>query len=231
MLKRFMVGAVCTCTFALSPALAADLGGPRLPPPDQYDPPSRASRPALWQGFYWGLNGGYGWGDSSFDTDTDGGGSSPEGFLAGATVGYNYMIGSNFLLGVEGDLGFMDISNNDKEVNGSVYRTSFGPWWGTLRARAGVTMGRLLIYGTGGLAFAAVEEDVITGGNKVSNEDWRSGWVVGGGAELALSETVSAKVEYLHMDFGSHSALSSNLDSYDFDNRVDVVRAGLNFRF
>jgi len=231
MLMRFMAGAVCTCTVTLSSALAADLGSPRLPPPERYDAPARPSRPGLWQGFYWGLNGGYGWGDSSFDTDTDGASSGPEGWLASATAGYNYMVGPNFLLGVEGDLGFMNISNDDKEVNGSVYRTSFGPWWGTLRGRAGIAMGRLLVYGTGGLAFAAVEEDVITGADKVSNEDWRSGWVVGGGVEFAFNENVSAKVEYLHMDFGSHSALSSNLDDYDFNNRVDVVRAGLNFRF
>ena len=229
---RFVVGAVCACAVLVPPALAADLGGPRQRPVATYDPvPEPASRPGLWQGIYWGLSGGYGWGDSSYDSANSSSSTGPEGYLASVTAGYNYMLGSNFLVGIEGDLGFMDISGDDKNVNGSVYRTSFGPWWGTVRGRAGVTMGSLLLYGTGGLAFAAVDEDVISGGTTVSNQDVRSGWVVGGGVEMAFSSNVSAKVEYLHMDFGSHSALSSNLDDYSFDNRIDVVRAGLNFRF
>jgi outer membrane immunogenic protein len=230
---RFVVVAGAACAAGLvSPAFAADLGGPRQAPIDRYEPaPVHSSRPGLWQGIYWGLSGGYGWGDSSISNATQDTDVGPEGWLASATVGYNYMVGQNFLIGIEGDLGFMNISNDDKSVNGSIYRTSFGPWWGTMRARAGLAFGRLMIYGTGGIAFAAVEEDVISASGTVSNDDVRSGWVAGGGLEWAFSESVSAKVEYLHMDFGGHSALSSNLDDYDFNNRIDVVRAGINFKF
>lgn len=236
---RLMLGAVCTC-FVVLPAAAADLGGPRrLPPPATFDAPfAEPSKPPLWQGLYWGLSGGYGWGGStqSYDRNDDHGDAStdPEGYLASATVGYNYLLGPNLLVGIEGDLGVMDISADDKEVyDGHVYRTTFGPWWGTARGRAGLVMGPLLLYGTGGIAFAAIDEVSIgnTPGETAANRDVRSGWVVGGGVEMAFSDTVTAKVEYLHMDFGSYEGLSASGEAFSFDNKVDAVRAGLNFRF
>ena len=236
---RLMLGAACTC-FVAVPALAADLGGPRrLPPPATFDEPFIPdTKPPLWQGLYWGLSGGYGWGESSqtYDRNDNHGSAStsPEGYLAGATVGYNMLLGSSILLGIEGDLGLMDISADDKEVyDGHVYKTTFGPWWGTARGRAGIAMGPLLLYGTGGLAFAAVDEVSVgnTPGETATNRDVRSGWVVGGGMEFAFNESVSAKVEYLHMDFGSYEGLSDNREDFSFDNKLDVVRAGLNFRF
>lgn len=233
---RLMLGAACTCFLAM-PALAADLGRPRpLPPPATFeDPYVEPSKPPLWQGLYWGLSGGYGWGDSegSFDSAVSSANTDPEGWLAGVNVGYNMLLGSNLLVGIEGDLGVMDISADDKDLGDSqYYRTSFGPWWGTLRGRAGIAMGRLLLYGTGGLAFASLDEvSLELADDKASDSELRAGWVVGGGAELAFSDSVSAKVEYLHMDFGSTDGLTSTGQSYSFDNEVDVVRAGLNFRF
>lgn len=232
---RLMLGAAaCTC-FLASPTLAADLGGPRrLPPPATFDEPYvPESKPPLWQGLYWGLSGGYGWGDSngSFDS-ADSASTDPEGYLASATVGYNMLLGSGILVGVEGDLGVMDISADDKDVDSGIYRTSFGPWWGTLRGRAGIALGPLLLYGTGGLAFASLDEvSLDLGDEKASDSELRAGWVAGGGVEFAFSQSVSAKVEYLHMDFGSTDGLTYTGDSYSFDNKVDVVRAGLNFRF
>ncbi len=233
---RLLLGAACTCILA-SPTLAADLGGPRRlpPPPSAFDEPyAPPSRPPLWQGLYWGLSGGYGWGnsDSSFDI-SDSASTDPEGYLASATVGYNMLLGSSLLVGIEGDLGVMDISADDEELaGGQIYRTSFGPWWGTLRGRAGIALGPLLLYGTGGLAFASLDNvSLDLQGDKASDSELRAGWVVGGGAEFAFSESVSAKIEYLHMDFGSTDGLTATGQNYSFDNEVDVVRAGLNFRF
>src|SRR5690606_6946269 len=193
---RLMLGAASTCFLAL-PALAADLGGPRpLPPPATFeDPYVEPSKPPLWQGLYWGLSGGYGWGDSEGLFGVGGGSADtdPEGFLASVSVGYNMLLGSSLLVGIEGDLGVMDISADDEEIGDTIYRTSFGPLWGTLRGRAGIVMGRLLLYGTGGLAFANLDDvSVESNEDEASDDELRAGWVVGGGAELAFSESVSA---------------------------------------
>lgn len=231
---RLILGAACTC-FLASPTLAADLGGPRRlpPPPSAYDADLPPSRPPLWQGLYWGLSGGYGWGNSDSTADFGSASTDPEGYLASATVGYNMLLGPGLLVGIEGDLGVMDISADDKALDGGeVYRSSFGPWWGTLRGRAGFALGPLLLYGTGGLAFASLDDvSYELEDEKASDSELRAGWVVGGGAEFAFSESVSAKVEYLHMDFGSTDRLTPQGGTYSFDNQVDVVRAGLNFRF
>jgi len=231
---RLLLGAACTCLLA-SPTLAADLGGPRRlpPPPSAYDDDLPPSRPPVWQGLYWGLSGGYGWGDSNSSFDNSSFASTdPEGYLASATVGYNMLLGPGLLVGIEGDLGVMDISADDEDVGDGIYRTSFGPWWGTLRGRAGFALGPLLLYGTGGLAFASLDEVSLDLQNdEASDSELRAGWVVGGGAEFAFSQSVSAKVEYLHMDFGSTDGLTAAGQSYSIDNQVDVVRAGLNFRF
>jgi len=202
---------------------------PQLPPDD---------RPGLmWSGLYGGLSAGYGWGHPTQEYDRANHGLSstdPEGLLGAVTLGYNYMWSPSILLGVEGDIGLMDISADDKIVyDGHVYRTSFGPWWGTVRGRAGFLFGDTLIYGTGGVAFMGVDEESIgnTPGETAYNKDFRSGWVVGGGVEHAVSPRTSVKFEYLHMDFGRYSGYSDNREDFYFENDIDLIRAGLNYRF
>src|SRR5262245_5135992 len=53
-----------------------------------------------WTGFYVGINGGYGWGDSSWTSPAIS--NTPKGWLAGGTLGFNYQVGS-WVFGLEGD--------------------------------------------------------------------------------------------------------------------------------
>src|SRR5258707_4829851 len=85
-------------------AQAADIGSRELPPP-------RA--PVLvpfftWNGFYVGINAGYGFGHSKW-TDTVTGVSTGDfdisGALIGGTAGTNLQLGS-WVLGIEGDIGW-----------------------------------------------------------------------------------------------------------------------------
>jgi len=213
-----------------------------LPPPApavaSWEARGPAGTPAIWSGIYAGLSAGYGWGESVQDyerNDNHGlASTSPSGALGSVTLGYNWMLDRNILLGAEADLGLMDVSADDKVVyDGHIYKTHFGPWWGTLRARAGWVAGDTLFYGTGGVAFMSVDEISIgnTPGETARNEDSRTGWVLGAGIEHAFAPGVTAKLEYLHMDFGRFNGLSDNAESYYFDNRVDLVRTGINFRF
>lgn len=234
--KRLADALLCLVGLGSTVVSAADLSGPKYEPPPAY--PDRPVYAPIWTGLYAGISGGYGWGDStqSYDRNDNHGiaSTSPEGGLAALTLGYNYQLPGGLVLGAEADLGFMDVSADDKEVyDGHIYKTSFGPWWGTVRGRAGLALGPTLIYATGGLAFMGVDEVSIgnTPGETAYNKDWRSGWVVGGGIEHAFTNTISAKVEYLHMDFGKYSGLSDNREDFSFENSVDVVRVGLNTKF
>jgi outer membrane immunogenic protein len=99
-------------------------------------------------------------------------------------------------------------------------------WLGTLRARAGVTFDRWLVYGTGGLAYGGVKVDAAataTGAPSAiffaatclpngcpflpfgagSSSRTRLGWTVGAGIEGALAGNWTVKLEYLHVDLGS----------------------------
>src|SRR5882757_4770180 len=95
-----------------SPSNAADLPRPytKAPVYQPYAPP-----PFTWQGFYIGVNGGYGWGDSTL---TGAGTTStvhPNGGFLGPTVGYNFQLGS-FVYGIEGDFVYSWM----RESNGTV---------------------------------------------------------------------------------------------------------------
>ena len=83
-------------------AVAADLPYPRPVPqaPVAYLPPPPVFS---WTGFYIGINGGGGFGNSNWLDPVQGnsGNFNTSGFLIGGTVGANYQIGQ-FVLGVEG---------------------------------------------------------------------------------------------------------------------------------
>ena len=195
------------------------------------------STPAIWTGSYAGLSGGYAWGRSELQYDRVNHGiaaRNPNGALGALTVGYNYDLGNGFVIGAEGDLGIADISASDRMVfDGHIYQSRFGPWWGTIRARAGYSFGETLVFATGGAAFMGMDE-VVIGNTPVEtavNRDTRSGWVAGGGIEHAFAPNMTIKAEYLHMDFGSFNGFSGNRETFSFDNKVDLVRVGLNYTF
>jgi outer membrane immunogenic protein len=94
---------------------------------------------------------------------------------------------SQFVVGIEGDISFTDWDGTDT--------------FGTVRGRLGYAWERVMPYVTAGLAIADAE----------------TGWTAGGGVELAVSDNVSVRGEYLHFDVT------------DIDG--DIVRLGMNFRF
>ncbi|HMN38453.1 MAG TPA: porin family protein [Hyphomicrobium sp.] len=168
---------------------------------------------------------------------------SADGALAGLQAGMNWQRG-HFVAGLEGDVSWTDIGET---------RTLFRPfddrdiatvdydWTASLAARLGYTTDRLMVYAKAGVAFARLEQraaDIdLTGGqfqiyqgSLVNKSSTETGWAVGGGAEYAFSEAMSAKLEYLYMDFGSTSARSSDGDIYRFENALHSVRLGLNFK-
>jgi outer membrane immunogenic protein len=180
----------------------------------------------------------------------------PDGFTAGAGVGCNYQTGM-FVIGVEGDINYSDIGFS--QIRGPfptptstphTWEESFrSEWFATARARAGIVFAeRNLLYVTGGAAFAeynwlkALDFPGFVGFRYQSTfSDTRVGWVVGAGWEYAFTNNWSAKVEYLHMDFGSTSAFTATTNAaaqaagagFNVNHRFreDVVRVGLNYRF
>jgi outer membrane immunogenic protein len=236
-------------------ALAADLRMPVKAPP--------VVVPFSWNGCYAGVNFGglshrlrhrldvpAGTDNLAQTFETDGR-RDPE-FIVGGQIGCNYQFGSNWVVGLEGDINLtdarrdsrFDIFGGGEDTVGS--QSTRLRWLSTVRGRLGPTWGRAFLYVTGGLAIGKVESsataqtfvDVTTTFNG-SVSQTRLGGVVGVGIEYAFTDRVSAKMEYLHFALGSADytvtgALPTTLPpTWNASAKVsgDIFRAGINFKF
>ena len=109
---------------------------------------------------------------------------------------------------------------------------------GTLTGRVGYAFDRVLIYGKGGGAWAHDRFAASTGGVDIQAvTDDRFGWTAGAGVEWAFANNWSVKVEYDHLDFDSQRETLQPLLAggaafqYDIRQRVDLVKAGVNYKF
>jgi outer membrane immunogenic protein len=229
-----------------------------------------------WRGFYVGLNLGYGLGnaDTQFDPLPDPAtfvflepqshDADPGGVVGGGQVGFNWQIKRWLVIGAEADFqgSGMDGSKTISPVNsitgaptpgldGFLFTRERTDWFGTVRGRIGFTPWcRLLIYGTGGLAFGNVhysgESFFSAGGafitHPASFDRTSVGWTAGGGLEYALTHHWSLKCEYLYYDLGDQSATGPELTNgitpnpfyavrYNWETTANIVRAGVNFKF
>ena len=201
-----------------------------------------------WTGFYIGANAGYGWGQQDpwgvltnrFDAF-----SVPySGWMLGGTAGAQIQAG-HVVMGVEADVDWANITgsatvipaiggalpggcvglvNCKASLNTSINSVS------TARLRVGYALDNWLLYATGGLALLGAKTSVSTVGGVActtailtavcSGTDYRLGATAGAGVEYGFTPNISAKFEYLYI-----TAASLEL------SHLNVVRAGLNFRF
>jgi outer membrane immunogenic protein len=204
-----------------------------------------------WTGFYLGAEGGYDWGRSQHDWADPASpafigqpltnGIKADGGLIGGTFGYNYQFGNNIVIGFENDISWTNSKGTASYIapftGGDTAQTSQS-WLYTARGRLGYAWDRWLVFGTGGVAFT---DEGIQLCNLAfgcgSQSKTVAGWTAGGGVEYAFTDNWSAKLEYLHNDFGSQS-FARTLDSggglFHSQNVTltnDIVRAGVNYKF
>ncbi|HJT31946.1 MAG TPA: outer membrane beta-barrel protein [Pirellulales bacterium] len=178
-MNRLLLG-ICAAIIA-SPALAADLPPPPPPPPAA---PAYVPAPVYnWSGFYFGLNGGYGFGSSKWSTGTLSTGTfDTSGGLIGPTIGANFQTGQ-FVFGVEGDLDWVTLSGRTSSAPCPTTCQTTNNYVATARGRVGWAFDRFLVFGTGGVAFSDIKGNV-TGvarsrisrpdGRPVAASKWRS---------------------------------------------------------
>jgi outer membrane immunogenic protein len=167
--------------------------------------------PYSWAGPYLGGDFGYEWGIVSNNP------TKPAGVFAGVAAGYNWQRGS-IVFGGETDLQF-----SGAEDTLAPWQFS-NPWYGTLRGRAGVAIGNVLVFGTAGLAYGE-----LRGANASASESHGSlGWVAGGGVEFGFTPHWSAKVEWLYLDLTDQSFAVTGMSN---GFAAELLRMGLNYRF
>jgi outer membrane immunogenic protein len=223
-MKRLLLSSVGILTLAAlaNPAFAADLSRRYEPMPTKAPP--YIAQVYNWTGFYIGVNGGGGWGQSNWDRTGD---FDVSGGLVGGTVGYNWQTGP-WVLGVEGDLDWSNINGNTFNGCAPGCKTT-NDWLGTARVRVGYAFDRFLPYITGGLAVGNMQTK-LGGIDAVDNTN--VGWTAGAGVEFAVNNNWSLKAEYLYVDLGSFNcgvACGGVPNEVSFTSHIG--RAGINYRF
>ena len=192
---RFTLVAAAMLTALAGTATAADLRG-RAPVP--YQPPPPPPPVFSWSGCYiGGYVGGAGTdadpiftdrGNSTFRAFSGGFvGGRAEGshswnvgqdssFIGGGTLGCNWQaVGSPFVLGIEGEAGYMKLEGSTFDpllsstlsiaaVGGTpdvLGRAKIGDWYGMITGRLGYAWGSTLLYVKGGAAFVPVQASVL----------------------------------------------------------------------
>jgi outer membrane immunogenic protein len=204
-------------------ALAADLPQPSYKAP-AYTAPSYVN----WSGFYVGLNGGYGFGKSSWSTPAvNTGDFNVNGGLVGATLGYNLQTGT-WVWGAEGDIdaSFMKGSTNTVCPSGCETKND---WLATARLRLGYAgWNNWLPYLTGGAAFGDIKATDGAG----SATKTAIGWTAGLGVEYAFLGNWSTKLEYLYTDLGKVTCSAPDCaGDVDIKFKANIIKVGLNYRF
>jgi outer membrane immunogenic protein len=205
-----------------------------------------------WTGFYVGAHVGGDWGNVSvLDNILDGVPPGPftytaSGIFGGGTAGYNLQF-QNIVVGVEGDLGFMDLSgaglapSSDPLARQDLTLKHGG--YGDITGRLGVASGGTLFYAKGGWAFYAghAQQQTSKDGYVPTATSTFTGWTAGAGLEHFITPKLSLKAEYLHFGFGTQAGFQTNVADpgspigYQFRNwttlNAESVKAGINYHF
>ena len=197
------------------------------------------------------------------------------GGFGGGQIGYNWVFPggmggagyggvSGWFVGVEADIQGASVHRNSPTLffsevgeadTGTFNADSRLNWFGTLRGRLGWATGPVLFYGTGGLAYGGVRNNLLvtftdadSGLSAVSlnnnNTNTRWGWVAGVGIEWMFAPNWSLKGEYQYIDLGSVTQSASALVTDPADGvtegniatlrqnyRFNTVRVGVNYHF
>ena len=227
-MKRILA-TVLLSVAATGAALASDLPPPSAPrAPVVYAPPPPVYN---WTGFYLGINGGWGFGKSDWNTTVAGtaldtGNFNVNGGLVGGTIGANWQ-SDWFVAGIEGDFdgSWMD---GTASVCGVPSCETKNNWLATIRGRIGYAADRVLFYATGGVAFG----DIVV--NTTAN--WQSadktGWTAGAGIERAFTDHWTARVKYLFVDLQNASftpVAAATPVTVKFN--ANLIRLGVDYKF
>ena len=224
--------------------------------PDRKAASAPGQAPALttWTGAYAGLNAGWGFGTVKDPYVTPVVGSiKTSGVLGGMQLGYNHQVGG-FVFGVEADYA---MANMKGDVSGSINGAAVGNYrisgsasasstlesFGTVRARAGVTMDSALFYATGGYAYGRNKIKATGAGTYTiggvtkslsdagSDSKTMNGWALGAGVEYAITSKLTGKLEYIYADLGKATVFRGGWAETQVSNKVNIIRAGVNYRF
>lgn len=186
-----------------------------------------------WSGFYIGGHVGGGspkahWSDVDFIADVVDFDLDESVLIYGGYAGANLQL-NNWVIGAEADFSAIDAERILFDGPEGIDFLSDLNNFGSVRGRVGWTMDRLLIYGTGGYAFAD-SDHIFDGPQGFGSFSLDNGWVGGGGLEFAVTRGLSVRGEGLYYDFGEDSAAYA-FGFLEADQKLFIGRAGISYKF
>jgi outer membrane immunogenic protein len=241
MRRQFLLASVGAIAITGS-AFSADLAPPPPPPP----PPVPIFS---WTGLYVGLQAGYAWDRDPITVTTAilpgtfavaSLSTKPQGFIGGGHIGYNVQW-NQWVIGFEGTVDGTTIRRNVFDTIDFANFDTRSAVQGSIRLRAGVAFDRILLYATGGAAFAGINTYYTTAVPfflTESDSKTRSGWTVGGGLQFAVTNNWSIRAEYRYSDFGGSNDFPfavrvSPFNSFSVRHHLtqNQVQAGISYKF
>lgn len=207
--------------------------------------------PYNWTGFYIGGHGGIGNLNTTETTSFGGLGgtsfsASGSGSTAGIVIGYDLQLGrSPWVFGIAADANWANLRASWSDTWCTLPGCGFVgidmfedrlKLFATARLRGGyLVMPNLLVYATGGFAVARFDSSMTTvigglpfGTTTLQND--RFGYAIGAGVEWEFINNWRAKVEYLRLGVDGPKTVSPGFENKTTTD-IDIVRAGLNYRF
>lgn len=219
---------------------------------------SEAAPPYNWNGFYAGAHLDYQAGQSRWSEIRHGalgaGGelglgqgfdfsSGTGSYAIGFQGRYDYMDASHHVFGIEGDIWFPNkVSGRQTFTTAAVGSATYSEavqFAGTLRGRLGYAAGNWLFYLTGGFAWSFDEfrrtrsaaSGIAIGAGETQSLVPRYGGAVGAGADVALNEKWSARVEYLFIDYANRDvAFPASAEHFNSSLLLQTLRIGLDYK-
>lgn len=172
------------------------------------------------------------------------------GHEIGVFAGYNWVGANSLVYGIEAEINTSDVDGDSPGVPGP----SFGfirngidaeiDSTAALRGRLGYAMGRGLLYGTAGIAYARVSLDGTPGGGGAGGgagggpfnpSKTLMGWTIGAGYEHAINDQWTVRLDYrysdLDGDFNFVAPGSGDNHRFDLDLQSHQLRVGAAYRF
>lgn len=221
-------------------AAAADL---RLPASRPQQAEAASAALLSWAGPYFGVQGGYlsGRSETSFPATGEFHFVDPKGATVGVTAGFSAQWG-RIVAGLEGDVNFVDaratVDTGFAPTPSATQLQSAVNWNSHLRGRIGYGFDRTLLFASGGLAIAGVDNKAFDNASGIvaTWSDTRIGWSVGAGAEFRIAPQGSVRLEYLYDNYGTKTLGAQTVGLTAFgerESRLDThtVRAGVYWRF
>ena len=221
-MKKILLTTTALIALGIAPAAAADLAA---------RPYTKAPAAAIainnWSGFYLGAMGGYA---QQTEATTLGIGEVKGGF-AGGTLGYNWQTG-NLVLGIEADAAWADVGFKVGNPALAAFETRIRDM-GTVRGRIGYAFDQVLVYGTGGYAWADNRVTASLLNVSVSDSKFHSGWTLGAGVEVMFAPKWSVKAEYLYRSFEGQTYFSGIVPGGLTTGTLNLnsVQVGVNYHF